>query len=117
MATYTHFGKQADVFKHLVLCEILQTEKPQVYVETNSASAIYRMSHTVEQQYGIYHFLEKANKEKFLRNSIYYKLESIEMEKGNYLGSPALAMNILEKRASQYIFFDIEKAALEQTAL
>ncbi len=117
MATYTHFGKQADVFKHLVLCEILQTEKPQVYVETNSASAIYRMSHTVEQQYGIYHFLEKANKEKFLRNSIYYKLESIEMEKGNYLGSPALAMNILEKRASQYIFFDIEKDALENIEL
>lgn len=117
MATYTHFGKQADVFKHLVLCEILQTEKPQVYVETNSASAIYRMSHTVEQQYGIYHFLEKANKEKFLRNSIYYKLERIEMEKGNYLGSPALAMNILEKRASQYIFFDIEKDALENIEL
>ena len=85
MATYTHFGKQADVFKHLVLCEILQTEKPQVYVETNSASAIYRMSHTVEQQYGIYHFLEKANKEKFLRNSIYYKLESIEMKKGYFI--------------------------------
>lgn len=117
MATYTHFGKQADVFKHLVLCEILQTEEPQVYVETNSASAIYRMSHTVEQQYGIYHFLEKANKEKFLRNSIYYKLESIEMEKGNYLGSPALAMNILEKRAFQYIFFDIEKDALENIEL
>lgn len=117
MATYTHFGKQADVFKHLVLCEILQTEKPQVYVETNSASAIYHMSHTVEQQYGIYHFLKKANKEKFLRNSIYYKLESIEMEKGNYLGSPALAMNILEKRASQYIFFDIEKDALENIEL
>lgn len=60
MATYTHFGKQADVFKHLVLCEILQIEKPQMYVETNSASAIYQMSHTVEQQYGIYHFLGKA---------------------------------------------------------
>ena len=117
MTTYTHFGKQADVFKHLVLCEILQIEKPQMYVETNSASAIYQMSHTVEQQYGIYHFLEKANKEKFLRDSIYYKLESIETEKGNYLGSPALAMNILEKRASQYIFFDIEKDALENIEL
>lgn len=40
MTTYTHFGKQADVFKHLVLCEILQIEKPQMYVETNSASAM-----------------------------------------------------------------------------
>lgn len=61
-------------------------------------------------------FGENSHK-KFLRNSIYYKLESIETEKGNYLGSPALAMNILEKRASQYIFFDIEKDALENIEL
>lgn len=113
MATYTHFGKQADVFKHLVLCEILQIEKPHIYVETNSASAIYRMKHTPEQQYGIYHFLEKANEERVLKDSTYYKLESIEMEKGNYLGSPALAMSILKEQASQYIFFDIKKDALE----
>ena len=45
MATYTHYGKQADVFKHLVLCEVLQIEKPQIYIE-NSASAIYQMAHT-----------------------------------------------------------------------
>ena len=44
MATYTHYGKQADVFKHLVLCEVLQIEKPQIYIETNSASAIYQMA-------------------------------------------------------------------------
>ena len=49
MASYTHFGKQADVFKHLIFCEVLQNEKPSVYVETNSASAIYRMEHTPEQ--------------------------------------------------------------------
>ena len=66
MATYTHFGNQAEVFKHLVLWEILKTEKPQVYVEKNPASAIYRRSHTVEQKKGIYHFLEKANKKSFL---------------------------------------------------
>lgn len=40
MITYTHFGKQPDVLKHLVLCEVLKIEKPQVYVETNSACAI-----------------------------------------------------------------------------
>ena len=33
--------------------------------------------------------------------------------KGNYLGSPALAMNTLAERTSQYLFFDIEKDALE----
>ena len=28
MVTYTHFGKQPDTLKHLVLCEVLQIEKP-----------------------------------------------------------------------------------------
>lgn len=37
--TYTHFGKQADVLKHLLLCELLRIEKPRVYVETNAACA------------------------------------------------------------------------------
>lgn len=43
MATYTHFAKQPDVLKHLILCEVLRNEAPQVYVETNSACAIYSM--------------------------------------------------------------------------
>ena len=50
METYTHFGKQPDILKHLVLCEVLQIEKPQIYVETNSACAIYTMAHTPEQE-------------------------------------------------------------------
>ena len=113
MATYTHFAKQPDVLKHLILCEVLKNETPQVYVETNSACAIYPMTQTPEQQYGIYHFLEKADEVPSLKDSIYYQLESGEMAKGNYLGSPALAMNTLAERTSQYLFFDIEKDALE----
>ena len=113
MATYTHFAKQPDVLKHLILCEVLRNEAPQVYVETNSACAIYFMTQTPEQQYGIYHFLKKAREEKPLRESPYYKLESTEMAKGNYLGSPALAMNVLGKQAKRFVFFDLEKSALE----
>lgn len=101
MATYTHFAKQPDVLKHLILCEVLRNEAPQVYVETNSACAIYFMTQTPEQQYGIYHFLEKADDDKSLKASIYYQLESTEMAKGNYLGSPALAMNVLGKQAKK----------------
>ena len=103
MVTYTHFGKQPDVLKHLVLCEVLQIEKPQIYVETNSACAIYTMTHTPEQEYGIYHFLNEANKDATLKNSLYYQLESESMANGNYLGSPALGC----------LFFDLEKEALE----
>ena len=113
MATYTHFAKQPDVLKHLILCKVLKNETPQVYVETNSACAIYPMTQTPEQQYGIYHFLEKADDDKSLKDSIYYQLESTEMAKGNYLGSPALAMNVLGKQAKRFVFFDLEKSALE----
>ena len=113
MATYTHFAKQPDVLKHLILCEVLKNETPQVYVETNSACAIYPMTQTPEQQYGIYHFLEKADETPSLKDSIYYQLESGEMAKGNYLGSPALAMNVLGKQAKRFVFFDLENSALE----
>ena len=71
------------------------------------------MTQTPEQQYGIYHFLEKADDDKSLKASIYYQLESTEMAKGNYLGSPALAMNVLGKQAKRFVFFDLEKSALE----
>lgn len=116
MATYTHFAKQPDVLKHLVLCEVLKNEAPQVYVETNSACAIYPMTQTPEQEYGIYHFLEKADRNKSLKDSVYYQLESAEMAKGSYLGSPALAMNVLKKQAQKFVFFDLEKSALENVA-
>ena len=112
MATYTHFAKQPDVLKHLILCEVLRNEAPQVYVETNSACAIYSMTQTPEQQYGIYHFLEKADNIPSLKGSVYYQLENPKMTKGNYLGSPALAMNVLGKQAKRFVFFDLEKSAL-----
>lgn len=36
MTTYTHFGKQADVLKHLILCEVLLNEKPTTYNRTEA---------------------------------------------------------------------------------
>lgn len=113
MATYTHFGKQPDVLKHLVLCEVLQIEKPQIYVETNSACAIYKMTHTSEQEYGIYHFLDEANKDATLKNSVYYQLEDESLADGNYLGSPALAIKVLNNDVNECLFFDLEKGALD----
>lgn len=113
MVAYTHFGKQPDVFKHLILCEVLHNEKPQVYVETNSACAIYTMTRTPEQEYGIYHFLNEIIKSSTLKNSLYYQLENENMANGNYLGSPALAMKIMDKNVQEYLFFDLEESALE----
>lgn len=128
--TYTHFGKQADVLKHLLLCELLRIEKPQVYVETNAACAQYALERTPEQEYGIYHFLKRAeaaekeciperteyyHPQEALRRSFYYQQESEAMQANRYIGSPGLAMNILGDTA-RYIFFDIESAPLENVS-
>lgn len=128
--TYTHFGKQADVLKHLLLCELLRIEKPRVYVETNAACAQYALEKTPEQEYGIYHFLKKAGAAEkecmperaeyhhpkgALRRSAYYQQESEAMQANRYIGSPGLAMNILGDTA-RYIFFDIESAPLENVS-
>lgn len=113
METYTHYGKQADVFKHLVLCEVLTNEKPSVYVDTNSACAVYQLKHTPEQEYGIYHFLRKASANGKLKDSCYYRLEHAAQQTNCYYGSPALAMKIVGKQADKYYFFDLNIKSLE----
>lgn len=113
MEEYTHYGKQADVFKHLVLCEVLNNEMPTVYIDTNSASAVYQLEHTPEQDYGIYHFLQSASVNEQLKDSLYYRLESDAMLKGCYYGSPALAMKALGANVDKYHFFDLESKSLE----
>lgn len=113
MEEYTHYGKQADVFKHLVLCEVLKNEMPTVYIDTNSASAVYQLKHTPEQDYGIYHFLQNASANDKLQSSLYYKQESDAVLKGCYYGSPALAMKVMRENADKYHFFDLERKSLE----
>lgn len=113
MEEYTHYGKQADVFKHLVLCEVLNNEMPTVYIDTNSANALYQLAHTPEQDYGIYHFLQKASTNDKLKGSLYHRLESDAVQKGCYYGSPALAMKVLRENADKYYFFDLQSKSLE----
>lgn len=118
------------MLKHLLLCELLRIEKPQVYVETNAACAQYALERTPEQEYGIYHFLKRAgaaekeciperteyyHPQEALRRSFYYQQESEAMQANRYIGSPGLAMNILGDTA-RYIFFDIESEPLENVS-
>lgn len=113
MEEYTHYGKQADVFKHLVLCEVLNNEMPAVYIDTNSACAVYQLEQTPEQDYGIYHFMRNSSANDKLKDSLYYRLESDAVLNGCYYGSPALAMKVLRENADKYHFFDLESKSLE----
>ena len=113
---YTHFGKQADVWKHLSLCKVMINELPSIYIDTNSACSDYCLSNTPEQQYGIYHFIDKASDYKDLFKSSYFELERSAMKQNKYLGSPGLAMRILGTITDKFFFFDIEPESLNTIA-
>ncbi len=110
---YKHYGEMGDIWKHLPLCEVIRIECPEIYIETNSAYAQYSLDKTEEQQYGIYHLLEKAYAFPALEDSAYFKLIRPYVMEGKYMGSPGLAIALLKNIADKYIFFDIEKDALE----
>lgn len=111
--SYNHFGKPADVWKHINICEIIKYEKPRIYIETNSACADYALNHTPEQLYGIYYFLREASVVKDLSSSSYFNIEYSAMKQERYLGSPGLAMTILKGAVNKFVFYDIEYLVLE----
>jgi 23S rRNA A2030 N6-methylase RlmJ len=53
-----HFGKLADVWKHLVLDEVLVDLQPNRYAETHAGSATYAMVDDAERGYGVSGFLD-----------------------------------------------------------
>lgn len=53
-----YFGGFADVWKHLVVNEVLTDVQPERYVETHAGSAAYPMVDDAERRYGVLGFLE-----------------------------------------------------------
>ncbi len=113
--SYTHFGQIGDICKHLPLADFLTIENPGTYIESNCASSIYKLSNSPEQNYGVYHFYYNCHKSQKLLNSKYYNILKYfnPDELFLYPGSPAIALNILNKSVSKFIFYDIEKESLE----
>lgn len=56
-----HFGKFADVWKHLVVNEVLADAKPKRYAETHAGSAAYHLVNDAERQYGVLGFLNLSS--------------------------------------------------------
>lgn len=106
-----HFGKAADVWKHVVLGELLGLEQPLRYGETHAGSAAYPMVEDDERQFGASNFLRLADAEPVLGNTRYAvnlrKLMAPTGAPATYPGSPLLAM--LERRsAAEYILCDLD---------
>jgi 23S rRNA (adenine2030-N6)-methyltransferase len=109
---YRHFGRIGDIWKHLPLCAVVVNEDIQTYVETNSAYFDYELEHSLEQNYGIGLFIEKAKRYQELSDSEYYKLIKPFFDKNKYLGSCGQVIHLLKDQPDKYIFFDLDKEAL-----
>ncbi|MBN1246545.1 MAG: hypothetical protein JXC32_02750 [Anaerolineae bacterium] len=113
---YRHYGNIGDVWKHLPLCEVLAIEQPTAYIETNAAYAAYALEGTPRQRYGVGHTYAHANRAPAVDSSRYLALlravNAGLTEPRTYLGSSALAMQILGDSCERYILLDIEAPAL-----
>ena len=75
-----HFASLADMWKHLVLVEVLSIERPSRYWESHAGSATYEMVDDTERSYGVRRFLKVArrfpalalNRPGFCRGSAYW---------------------------------------------
>jgi 23S rRNA A2030 N6-methylase RlmJ len=108
-----HFANLGDVWKHLLLTEVMSGLRPGRYVETHAGSASYRLVDDVERGLGAEMFLSASPEIEPLRSSP-YRRHILELARGaepSYPGSPLLAMMLLGP-ACRYVFCDTDPASV-----
>ena len=111
-----HYGKIGDVWKHLVLAELLQGEAPAAYWESHAGAADYALTHSVARDYGAFYFYQNARRsERLVRSQYHAMLRSYAAGTGelrSYPGSPLLAMQALKNAANRFLFCDLDEESL-----
>jgi 23S rRNA (adenine2030-N6)-methyltransferase len=108
-----HFANLGDVWKHLLLTEVISSLRPGHYVETHAGSAIYRLAGDAERGLGAEMFLSASSAVEPVRSSPYRRhiLEFARGAEPSYPGSPLLAM-MLPGRTCRYVFCDTDAASV-----
>jgi 23S rRNA A2030 N6-methylase RlmJ len=108
-----HFANLGDVWKHLLLTEVISWLRPRHYVETHAGSASYRLVDDVERGLGVEMFLRASSQIEPLRGSLYRRhiVECASGAEPSYPGSPLLAMMLLGD-ACRYVFCDTDPASV-----
>lgn len=108
-----HFGKFADVWKHLVVNEVLAGAKPARYAETHAGSAAYPMVPDPERQYGVLGYLE-SSKSSSLAAAPFTRVvsEFASSDPAVYPGSALQAMTLLGNDAS-FLLCDLDPASAQ----
>ena len=105
-----NFGNIGDVWKHVVLAEVLEREPPAWYAETHAGSGAYAVVRSGGREYGFLHFLEVAPRFPVLARSRYRAIAAsyVESDPALYPGSALLAMTLLGDTAS-YLLCDLDR--------
>ncbi|HEB61041.1 MAG TPA: 23S rRNA (adenine(2030)-N(6))-methyltransferase RlmJ [Phycisphaeraceae bacterium] len=116
-----HYGNIGDVWKHMVLCEILYRTKPDIVLESHAGAARYALTPAPERNHGIYHFLNAAEVNSTLRNTVFFNLlQELPGRDGKpnvYPGSPYIELTLLSRHNTGFIFCDLDDTSLENINL
>jgi 23S rRNA A2030 N6-methylase RlmJ len=108
--TNRHFGRISEVWKHLVLAEVLATERPEAFFDTHAGDAVYPIVIDPERSYGVLSFNDIVDRHAPLRDSAYATVLS-SLRSGSTLGAipggPLVAMDVLGSGA-EYLFCDLD---------
>ncbi len=106
-----YYGNIGDVWKHLVLTELLALEPPKRYWETHAGSASYPLEHSPDRDYGVFRFIERAGSVPELAESRYAaELRRLAVDgdtPSSFPGSALLAMRMLADKA-EYLLCDLD---------
>lgn len=104
-----HFGNVGDVWKHLLLCAILDRTEPASVWETHAGAARYEMDDTDERRYGARRYGAVAERDATLGESAYTAVLAESLPTA-YPGSAAMAMELTDADCH---FFDAAPACLD----
>jgi hypothetical protein len=108
-----YFGDIGDVWKHLALSSLLQSEKPRLYCESHAGAAFYAVTDAPrERRYDFREFLTVRKSSPTLGESLYAQELQQVVRRKKYPGSPWLAMSVLG-RESRYVFVDMDGDGLD----
>jgi 23S rRNA A2030 N6-methylase RlmJ len=114
-----HFGEIGDVWKHLVLGDLLDHVRPARYWETHAGSGTYVLDRSWQREYGVFTMLREAPRAPAIEASRYVWLVRTlppgDDEQPRYPGSARLAMEVLGDTAA-YLCCDLDPASVADLA-
>lgn len=106
-----YFGEIGDVWKHLLLMEVLGIERPRRYWESHAGSARYPLRPSAGRRFGVYRFLDAVGSNATLAASAYRTLLAQLPQDDEYPtvypGSAVLSMMLLGDQTT-FVLCDLD---------